>query len=341
MLETSYLGLSLPSPLIAAASPLSTTLEGIQRLQDSGIGAVVLFSLFEEQLDRDPDRLLERLSQGGSYAEALSMYSDSERLRIGPLGYAKLVRTAKEKVSIPVIASINGTYPEKWRDYPRILQEAGADAIELNLYAVPTNPDVTGQMIEDRYVELTRVVAEAVDIPVSVKLSPFFSSLPNFTRRLEKAGAAGLVLFNRFYQPDIDLDTEEVRPRLMLSESYETLPRIRWIAILKDQLGIDLAASGGVHDAADVLKLVKVGARATQLCSVLLQHGLQRVKKIESELRSWLMAHEYRSLSELFATATYANAADRDAFERAQYLKTLESWDDRSLANLRGTGGAP
>jgi dihydroorotate dehydrogenase (fumarate) len=334
-LETNYLGLSLKSPLVASASPLSYALDGIRKLEDAGASGVVLFSLFEEQLEKDPQGLLQRLSAGNGYAETLSMYSESERLRMGPVGYLEHVRKAKSKVQIPIIASINGTDPAKWTDYPRLLQEAGADAIELNLYAVPTDPTHTSQQVEDRYVELTRTVVEAVDIPVSVKLSPFFSSLPHVARRLSQAGAKGLVLFNRFYQPDIDLDTEQVRPRLTLSDSYEVLPRIRWIAILHDQNPIDLAASGGVHDASDCLKLVKVGASVTQLCSTLLEHGLSRIKYIESGLRTWLIAHEYPSLADLRGTSTYARVEDRDAFERAQYLKTLESWDAESVKHLR------
>lgn len=334
-LETTYLGLPLKSPLVASASPLSATIDGVRKLEDAGASAVVLFSIFEEQLEKDPQGLLQKLSRGASYAETLSMYSESERLRMGPVGYLEHVRKAKEKTSIPLIASINGTDPEKWTDYPKLLEEAGADAIELNLYAVPTDPDVSSAQVEDKYVELTKVVAEAVSIPVSVKLSPFFSSLPHVARRFSRAGARGLVLFNRFYQPDIDLDSEQVRPRLTLSDSYEVLPRIRWIAILHGQNSIDLAASGGVHDASDCLKLVKVGAAATQLCSTLLEHGLSRIKYIESGLRTWLIAHEYPSLKDLIGSSTHARIKDRDAFERAQYLKTLESWDAESVKHLR------
>jgi len=334
-LATTYLGLPLNSPLVAAASPLSATTDGVRKLEDAGASAVVLFSLFEEQLERDPQDFLQKLSAGSSYAETLSMYSDSERLRMGPAGYLEHVRKCKEKVRIPIIASINGTDPAKWRDYPRLLQEAGADAIELNLYSVPTDPDEDASTIEARDVELTRVVCEAVSIPVSVKLSPFFTSLPHFARRLTQAGAKGLVLFNRFYQPDIDLDSEQVRPRLVLSDSYECLTRVRWVAVLNRQNPIDLAASGGVHDASDCLKLVKVGATATQLCSTLLEHGLSRIKYIESGLRTWLIAHEYAGLTDLRGTSTHAQPEHRAAFERAQYLKTLESWDEESVGHLR------
>jgi dihydroorotate dehydrogenase (fumarate) len=260
------------------------------------------------------------------------MYSESERLRMGPVGYLEHLRKAKTKTDVPLIASINGTDPEKWVDYPRLLQEAGADAIELNLYAVPTDPEVSSTEVERRYVELTRTVVSSVSIPVAVKLSPFFTSLPHVVRQLHAAGAKGVVLFNRFYQPDIDLDTEQVRPRLTLSDSHEVLPRLRWIAILHGQNELDLAASGGVHDASDVLKLVKVGATVTQLCSALLEHGLGRIKMIESGVRTWLIAHEYRGLNDLRGTSTHARAEERDAFERAQYLKTLESWDAESVS---------
>ncbi len=334
MLETSYLGLELKSPLIAGASPLSYTVDGIQRLEEAGAAAVVLFSVFEEQMDQDPASLLERLSQGESYAETLSMYSESERLRMGPIGYAEHVRRAKAKTSIPIIASLNGTEPSLWRDYPRVLEEAGADAIELNLYFVPTRPEVSSTEIEDRYIDLTRTIVDAVEVPVAVKLSPFFSSLPHFARRLADAGAQGLVLFNRFYQPDIDVDTEEVRPRLTLSAPSEILPRIRWIAILNGQNDLDLAASGGVHDASDALKVFKVGATVAQLCSTLLEHGLARLKYIESGIRTWLIAHDYRNLGEMIGSARF-DPKDRDAFERAQYLRTLESWDSESLGHLR------
>jgi len=334
-LETNYLGLSLKSPLVASASPLSTTIDGVERLRDAGASAIVLFSIFEEQLEKDPQGLLQRLSQGTGYAEALNMYSESERLRMGPLGYLEHVRKAKAKADIPIIASINGTKPERWTDYPRLLQEAGADALELNLYAVPTDPHEPPSVVEDRYVELTKTVASAVDIPVSVKLSPFFTSLPHTARRFHEAGARGLVLFNRFYQPDIDLDTEQVKPRLTLSDSYEVLLRIRWIAILDGQNPLDLAASGGVHDASDCLKLVKVGASVTQLCSTLLEHGVSRIKYIESGLRTWLIAHEYPCLSDLRGTSTRDRTGDREAFERAQYLKTLESWDAESVKQMR------
>ncbi len=325
--STSYLGLELRSPLVASSSPLSTTLDGVKSMERAGLGAVVLFSIFEEQLENDHTQLMKKLSQGESYANVISSLGNSERLRLGPPGYLLHLDACKRAVDIPIIASVNAVKSTEWSRYAKLLQDVGADAVELNLYELPTDPNVSAAEIEDRYVKMVDQFATALDIPVSVKLSPYFSSLPHMARRLVDAGAKGLVLFNRFYQPDVDLESDQIEPRVNLSTSEEVLARIQWIGLLSRAVPCDYAATGGVHSGEDVLKLLRVGARVAMLCSTLLSKGLDQVKRIEQDIFTWMVAHDLKNFDELRERPLIHT----EGLERVQYLRTLESWDPESL----------
>lgn len=328
-LSIRYLGLNLKSPLVAGASPLTSTVQKLVELEEGGASAVVLFSLFEEQLQYPPDQLMSHLGEGvGSYAETVSHLRGHERIRLGPEGYVDFVAQAKARLNIPVIASINAYNPPLWSAFPKRLQEAGADAIELNLYFVPSQSDESGVQVEQRYLDVLDVVRSGTSLPLAVKLSPFFSSIPHMCGQFAASGAQSVVLFNRFYQPDLDLETNRVKTSLQLSDPTELLLRLRWLSILFGRVPCDLAATGGIHHAPDVLKALKCGARATMLCSTLLRHGPQRIKAVERELSAWMAAHDVRRLEELVGTASQAHRSDPEAFERAQYLRTLNSWRD-------------
>lgn len=330
-LSVTYLGLKLKNPLVAAASPLTSTVDRLVELEEAGASAAVLFSLFEEQLQFTPDQLITHMGEGiSSYAETVSHHRGHERIRLGPEGYLDFVRQAKERLKIPVIASINAAHPPLWSAYPRRLEDAGADAIELNLYFVPAQADESGLQVEQRYLDVVDVVRSATSLPLSVKISPFFSSIPHMCAQFASSGAQGVVLFNRFYQPDLDLDTDRVKTSLHLSVPSELQLRLRWLSILFGRVHADLAATGGVHHAQDVLKAIKCGARATMLCSALLKHGVSRIKRIESDMRVWLTANEVDRLEDLVGTASQMRRSDPEAFERAQYLRTLNSWDEES-----------
>ncbi len=326
-LRTEYLRLSLRTPLVAAASPLSRKIGDIRRLEDAGISAVVLFSLFEEQLTLTSSELHRFLTAGGSYAETLAQMADTTALNLGPLEYLDHVQRAKKAVDIPIIASMNGEPHLRWVEYARLVEEAGADAIELNLYFVPTDLERTGAEVEAAYLSTIEAIRAEVKIPIGVKLSPFFTNMANMARRIERTGVDGLVLFNRFYQPDIDLSRMEVRPRLLLSTPPELRLPLRWMAILFGRLKLDLAASGGVHSGEDVVKMLLAGASVVELCSTLLTHGVEHVRTIEQAMRSWMAAHEFGSIAELRGLLSQARCDDPEAFERAQYIKTLETWD--------------
>ncbi len=327
-LRTTYLGLSLRSPLVpSAAAPLTSTLDHLRRLEDAGAGAIVLQSLFEEQLVHDSFELHHHLSHGrDSYPEALTYFPEPDSFRLGPEHYLDHIRSAKAALSIPIIASLNGYSPGGWVEYARNIQDAGADAIELNLYFVPSDPDISGLDIEQSFLTTVRAVKAEVTIPVAVKISPYFSSLANMARRFDEAGADGLVLFNRFMQPDIDPIELDVRPVPYLSSANDLRLPMRWIALLYGRIDADLAATGGVQHGVDAVKLLMAGARITQVCSALLRHGLDHLRTLEQELVAWMETQEYSSVEELRGTMSQIHCPDPSAYERAQYLKTLQSY---------------
>jgi dihydroorotate dehydrogenase (fumarate) len=334
-LSTNYLGLKLRTPLVVGASPLSEELDGIKRIEDAGASAVVLYSIFEEQLSRDRVELHDRLQQGtDSYAEALTYFPEADEYRLGPEEYLRHIALAKAATRIPVIASLNGSSTGGWTNFARQIQLAGADALELNIYHVPTDPDLTGSEVELTYLEILKAVKAAVTIPVAVKLSPFFSNFANMARRFDTVGADGLVLFNRFYQPDIDLETLEVKPNILLSTPMAMRLPLRWIAILYGKVGASLAATSGIHRAPDVLKMLMAGADVTMLCSTLLRHGIPHLKTIEDGLVLWMNEHEYESVQQLKGSLSQKNCAAPSEFERAQYMRAISSYHPASPGNM-------
>jgi len=323
-LTTTYMGYRLRSPLVASASPLSETVDGIKRLEDAGAGAVVMFSLFEEQLRLEQLALDHYLSYGTeSHAEAISYFPQPGEFKTTSEGYLELIRKAKESVEIPIFASLNGTTPEKWVSFARQIEEAGADGLELNLYSIPTDLDMTGAEIEQHDVDVVNAVRRSISIPVAVKLSPFFSNMANMAKRFDEAGASSLVLFNRFYQPDIDVETLEVRPNILLSTPQAQRLPMRWIAILYGRIGADLAATGGIHTGTDVVKMLLAGATVTMMASALLKHGRGYLRDVEAELLAWMTEYEYVSVSEMRGALSQRHAEDPAAYERAQYMKAL------------------
>jgi dihydroorotate dehydrogenase (fumarate) len=326
-LTTKYLGLTLRSPLVPAASPLSIELDNLKQMEEFGAGAVILESLFEEQLRADRAELAERLEQGTeSFAEALSYFPEPAEFKLGPETYLEQIAAAKGALKIPVIASLNGSTLGGWTDYARQIQGAGADALELNIYAIPTDPDTTAAEVEDNYVNIVRSVKEQITIPVAVKLSPFFTNFANVAKRLDEAGADGLVLFNRFYQPDIDLQNLEVVPNILLSTPMAMRLPLRWIAILYGRVKADLAATSGVHRATDALKMLMAGAAVTTMASALLRHGIKHLATVESEIRQWMEEHEYESVAQMRGSMSQRNCPDPSSFERAQYMKAISSY---------------
>jgi len=299
-LTTTYLGMRLRTPLVPSASPLSDEIDNIKRMEDAGASAVVLSSLFEEQLLLDRYELHHHLTHGtDSFAEALTYFPEPDDIRLGAEDYLERIRKAKEAVAIPIIGSLNGVSIGGWTDYANLIQDAGADALELNIYYIPTNPTLTGAEVEQTYLNILTMVKSLVTIPVAVKLNPFFSNLANMARRLDEAGADGLVLFNRFYQPDIDLDNLVVRPNVILSTPQALRLPLRWIAILYGRVGADLAATSGIHTAQDVIKMLMAGAHVTMLCSVLLRHGVGHIRLIEQGLRQWMEERAYESVGQM------------------------------------------
>jgi dihydroorotate dehydrogenase (fumarate) len=326
-LTTTYLGLKLRTPLVPSASPLSEEIDSIRRLEDAGASAIVLYSLFEEQLSRERLELHHHLTQGSeSYAEAVTYFPEPSEFKLGPEEYLEHIRKAKRAVSVPVIASLNGSSVGGWTDYARKMEEAGADAIELNIYYIPTRMDQPSAAVEDTYLEILRAVRGALKIPVAVKLSPFFSNMAYMASRLDDGGADALVLFNRFYQPDIDLETLDVRPNVILSTPQAMRLPLRWVAILFGRIRADLAATGGIHTAQDVLKMLMAGARVTMLCSALLKHGPDHLRTVEADLCAWMEEHEYESVHQMQGSMSQMHCADPSAFERAQYMRALQTY---------------
>ena len=323
-LATTYLGLKLRTPLVCAASPLSQQLDNLKKMEDAGASAVVLYSLFEEQLRQDSLELQGNLERGAlSSPEAMSYFPEPEEFNVGPEQYLAHIQRAKQAVAIPVIASLNACSAGGWTRYARGIQDAGADALELNIYHIPTDARQTAADIETMYLEIVRDVKSKITIPVAVKLSPFFTNFSNVAARLDQAGANGLVLFNRFYQPDIDLESLEVRPNILPSTPMAMRLPLRWIAILYGRLAASLAATSGVYRGGDVLKLLLAGADAAMLCSVLLCHGIGRIKVIEQELAGLMEKYEYESVRQLKGSLSQKNCADPAAFERAQYMRAI------------------
>jgi len=326
-LSTNYLGLKLRTPLVVAASPLSDDIDKIKRMEDAGASAVVLYSLFEEQLRCDRLELAHNLEQGTeSFPEALTYFPEPEEYHLGPEDYLKHIASAKQSVKLPIIASLNGSSAGGWTSYAKAIQQAGADALELNIYYIPTDVNMTGAEVEQTYLDILKAVKAEVTIPVSVKLSPFFSNFANMAKRLDQAGANGLVLFNRFYQPDIDLETLEIRPNILLSTPMAMRVPLRWVAILYGHLKASLAATSGIHRATDVLKMLMAGADVTMLCSALIRHGPGHLKTIEKDLVAWMEEHEYESVTQLKGSLSQKNCPAPSAFERAQYMKAISSY---------------
>jgi dihydroorotate dehydrogenase (fumarate) len=337
-LSTSYLGLALSSPLVASAGPLSESIDNIRRMEDAGAGAVVLSSLFEEQIALESHHLDHHLSHGTeSFAESLTYLPDVHDYKLGPDAYLEHVRRAKEAVGIPVVGSLNGISTGGWISYAKKIQEAGADALELNVYFIPTDPALTSAEVEQTYVDLVRDVTRSVGIPVAVKLGHFWSAFANVASRLDGGGARALVLFNRFYQPDFDLENLEVVPSLTLSHSYELLLRLHWTAILFGQVQADLAVTGGVHTAEDVLKAMMAGARVAMMTSALLLHGIQHLSTVRNGVLHWMEEHEYASVREMQGSMSSRSIRDASAFERANYMKVLSAYTLRTDGPGRGS----
>ncbi|MGD8376359.1 MAG: dihydroorotate dehydrogenase-like protein [Acidobacteriota bacterium] len=325
-LSTDYLGFHLPHPLICGAGPLLDELDTVRRLEDAGAAALVMRSLFEEQLDVERRATFESLEQGAeSFGEATS-YLPEPTFRMGPEEYLEQIRRIKEAVSIPVMASLNGVTPGGWLDHATEIEGAGADALELNLYDVAANPEERGTALEERSLEIIRTVRAAVRIPVAVKLSPFYSSLAHFAHQLDGLGIDGIVLFNRFYQPDIDVEELEVVRTLSLSSPMELLLRLRWLAILSGRVAAHLAVTGGVHGPLDAVKAVMTGAHAVQMVSALLRHGPGHFQTMLSGIRQWLEEHEYESLRQMQGSMSLRRCPDPEAYERANYVQILQTW---------------
>jgi dihydroorotate dehydrogenase (fumarate) len=325
-LSTTYLGLKLKSPLVVSPSPMCEELDNIRRMEDAGAAAVVLHSLFEEQLKIDSEELDRFLNEGPVGAEAPTHFPEMLKHVRGPEGYLKHIRASKEAVKIPIIASLNGTTKGGWLSYAKQMEQAGADALELNIYYIPTDATMTGDQVERTYIDLVEAVKSEVSIPVAVKLGPYFSSVANMAKRLDAAGANGLVLFNRFYQPDYDLEALDVVPNLILSNSHDLLLRLHWIAVLYGGVKADLALTGGVHSATDVVKAMMSGARVAMMTSALLKRGINYLDTIGTELLVWMGEHEYTSIRQMQGSMS-RNAVPRpSAFERVNYVKVLSSY---------------
>jgi dihydroorotate dehydrogenase (fumarate) len=326
-LATTYHGIELRNPIVHSASPITGSLDNLRRLEDAGTSAVVMYSLFEEQVDAESHQLDHYLSYGReSQAEALSYLPEASKYMVGSEQYLEHIAAAKRSLGIPVFGSLNGVSKEGWEKYARLIEQAGADALELNIYNIPTDPAVGSAEIEQVYVDVVRSVTESVAIPVSVKIGPFFSSIANMARRLQEAGAGALVLFNRFYQPDIDVEKLEVAPNLHLSEPHEMLLPLRWVAILHGRVDIDFAISTGVRDHVSVLKGLMVGANVVMMTSELLRHGIERVGDVLSGLSEWMEQHEYDSVRQMQGSMSQRKVEEPAAFERVGYLKILHSW---------------
>jgi len=326
-LTTKYLGLKLKNPIVPSASPLSKTLDRVKRMEDAGASAIVVYSLFEEQIEHEANEFEHYMSYGTeSFAEALNYFPKPDEYNLGPEEYLKHITNLKKSTGIPIIGSLNGVSKGGWMKYAKLIEEAGADALELNIYYVASNIKEDGAKVEEIYLRDFRAIKSTVKIPVAIKLSPYFSSIGNMATRLDEAGADGLVLFNRFYQPDIDLDKLEVIPNLELSTSNDLRLPMRWIATLYGKVKASLAATSGIHNYQDVLKALMVGSDVTMVCSELLANGIGRISEILGDLEKWMEKNEYSSIEMMKGSISQKSVADPAAFERANYMKALNSY---------------
>jgi dihydroorotate dehydrogenase (fumarate) len=326
-LSTTYMGINLKNPIVPSSSPLSEDIDNIRRMEDAGAAAVVMYSLFEEQITLESYELDHYLSYNtDTYAEALTYFPEKETYHVGPEGYLDLVRKAKEAVDIPIIGSLNGVSTGGWIEYAKKIEEAGADGLELNVYYLPTSPQLDGAEVEEIYLDILKDVKNTVSIPVAMKLNPYFSATANIAHRLANAGADALVLFNRFYQPDLDIEELEIVPQLTLSNSREMQLPLRWVAILYGRVSTDLAITSGVHSHIDVLKGMMAGARVTMMASALLQRGIGVISRILTDTVNWMEEHEYDSIVQMQGSMSQQNVAEPAAFERANYMQILKSW---------------
>ncbi len=327
-LTTTYLGLTLRSPLVVgAAAPLTEDLDNLRRLEDAGAAAVVLHSLFEEQIRQERLELHHHLQFGThSFAEALTYFPEPEVFHVGTDGYLEHIRRAKAMVNIPIIASLNCASMGGWVEYAMQIEQAGADALELNIYSIPTDGDRSSADIEQEYLDIVSTIRAEIRIPIAVKLSPYFTNMANMAKRLTGAGANGLVLFNRFYQPDIDIDELEVVPHVLLSTPQAMRLPLTWIGLLYGRISADLAATSGIHKAQDVIKMMMVGAKVTMIVSALMRHGIPYLRDIELDLRAWLEENEYQSIQQLQGTMSQSKCPNPSEFERAQYMKAIQSY---------------
>jgi dihydroorotate dehydrogenase (fumarate) len=326
-LSTTYLGLKLKNPLVASSSPMCEDLGNVRRMEDAGASAVVLHSLFEEQIELESDELDRFIQQGAELSpEAATHFPELTGKVMGPEGYLKHIAKCKQAVKIPIIASLNGTTKGGWVGYAKEMQQAGADALELNIYYICADPNRTGDQVEQQYVDLVKAIKAEVKIPVAVKLGPYFSSMPNMAKKLDAAGANGLVLFNRFYQPDYNLETLEVVPNLILSNSHDLFLRLHWTAVIYGTVKADLALTGGVHTAGDVVKSMMAGARVAMMTSALLKRGISYLDTLSTELLIWMGEHEYDSIKQMQGSMSRNAVPQPKAFERANYLKVLSSY---------------
>ncbi|MHB8580645.1 MAG: dihydroorotate dehydrogenase-like protein [Ignavibacteriaceae bacterium] len=326
-ITTTYLGLNLSSPIVPSAGPLSADIGNIKQMEDYGAGAAVIYSIFEEQIENDELEFYHHeTSHTESNAEAQSYFPQSPDFRIGPEEYLEHISKAKDAVNIPIIASLNGKSLGGWVEYAKKIQEAGADALELNIYRLATDVKTSSQDIEKNYIEIVKAVKASVSIPVAVKLGPFFSSVAYMADQISKAGADGLVLFNRFYQPDIDLERLEVVPNVLLSTPMDMRLPLRWIAILYGRINADLAATSGIYNEKDVLKMIMAGAKVTQMLSSLLKYGINHISDVTTQLVYWMETNEYESIDQMRGSMSYKSVADPAQFERANYMKVLNSY---------------
>ena len=322
----------LRTPLVPSASPLSESIDNIRQMEDAGASAVVLYSLFEEEIRHETFELDHHLTYGAdSFAESLSYFPEPEECVHHAEEYISHIEKAKAAVDIPIIASLNATTNGAWTEFSKQIEKAGADALELNIYHIPTDPNITGNEIEADYLNILKSVKAEVGIPVAAKVSPFFSNFANIAKQMDEANINGLVLFNRFFQPDFDLEALEVEPRVQLSTPMALRLPMRWIAILYNQIKMDLAATSGIHRATDVIKVLMAGANVAMLCSVLLNYGIDRIKKIEADLKQWMEEHEYESIQQMQGSMSQQNCPDPSAFERAHYMKALQNFTPHHL----------
>lgn len=326
-LSTQYMGMKLKNPIVPSASPLSQTVDSVKALEDAGAAAVVVYSLFEEQITHESGELDHYLSYGTeSYAEATSYFPEQDDYNMGPYEYLDHIANLKKATDIPIIGSLNGVSSGGWVQYAKNIEQAGADALELNVYYIPTNVNLTGSEIENMYIDTLKSIKENISIPVAIKLSPFFTSMSNMARRLDHAGADALVLFNRFYQPDLDLDKLEVVPNLVLSTNWEMRLPMRWIAILHGHVKASLAATSGIHSYQDVLKIMMAGGNIAMMCSELLRNGVGRISEILNQMEVWMDENEYESIKMMQGSMSQKSVQEPAAFERANYMKALQSY---------------